>query len=451
MRLCFINPPVEDFYYTSARSQPIGLLYVVAACKKAGHEVSLINCVTGKKKPVRVPAQFSYLEKFINHSDEKYRFPFKEYHRFGLGYDEIRKRIKETDAEAFCVSSSFTTYHEEVEKIIGIIKREKKGTPVIAGGYHASLYPEHFLKNLDTDYVIFSEGEIGMVELLVYLGGEMNIDAVSNLVHESQGRVISNESRLSESIDQFDPPAREYLKKSDFTFYGKRGTSLVASRGCPNGCSFCTSREMWKTHRRRSAENIVQEMRRCLLEFGVSWFNFEDDNLFPDRKSAMDLLQPLIEFRNSRRDEIEFTAMNGLSAECLDEEIFVLMKRAGFREINISLATKSAELQSRLKRPFDTEKFRQIVAWAKRHGLAPRAYFILGLPEQTKEEIEDTISFLSSLNIKFFPSVYYNVKSPPDEWKTQRSSAFFNETEHLSREDLLYYFNYSRKILSEKL
>jgi len=62
-----------------------------------------------------------------------------------------------------------------------------------------------------------------------------------------------------------------------------------------------------------------------------------------------------------------------------------------------------------------------------------RAYFILGLPGQTKEEVRDTVAFLRDLGVKIFPSVYYNVRAPREEWIMQRSSAFFNETEELSR------------------
>ena len=70
-----------------------------------------------------------------------------------------------------------------------------------------------------------------------------------------------------------------------------------------------------------------------------------------------------------------------------------------------------------------------------------RAYFILGLPDQTRDEIEETISFMHDLGVMIFPSVYYDVKRPKEEWKTQRSSAFFNESKNLNIHDLLYFFN----------
>ena len=133
--------------------------------------------------------------------------------------------------------------------------------------------------------------------------------------------------------------------------------------------------------------------------------------------------------------------MNGISIEQLDEEILNLMKQAGFRELNISLVSYSEQLQKLYDRPFNSQKFADIADIAKGLGMNVRSYFILGLPSQTKEEIEDTISFLKSLDVKIFPSVYYNVNTHKDQWKMQRSSAFFNETEHLCRDDLFNLYN----------
>jgi len=133
--------------------------------------------------------------------------------------------------------------------------------------------------------------------------------------------------------------------------------------------------------------------------------------------------------------------MNGISLEKVDDEIIVLMKRAGFGELNISLVTHSEDIQRSEKRPFSSEKFKNIAESAKRQGMNVRGYFILGLPGQNADEIDETISFLKSIDVKVFPSIYYNIYSPQGEWKMQRSSAFYNENELLTRDELFKSFN----------
>ena len=171
-----------------------------------------------------------------------------------------------------------------------------------------------------------------------------------------------------------------------------------------------------------------------MKKFKVKIINFEDDNIFAQKPRAVELLQEMINYQKTHAAKIDFTAMNGISIEHLDEEILNLMKQTGFRELNISLASYSERLQNLYNRPFDSQKFADIAVIAKGLGMKVRSYFILGLPEQTKQEIKDTINFLNSLNVMIFPSVYYNVNASKDQWKMQRSSAFFNETEHLCRD-----------------
>ena len=375
MDTCFINPPIEDFYYTSIRRQPLGLLYIMSAVENKGHKVILINGHTNKKKIMPIPDKMSFLEKYISSKDKDYSFPFRNYYHFGMSFDEIRNRVRKSSAQIYFISSLFTTYHEETEKIINIIQKEKPSASIAAGGYHASLYPEYFLKSLNIDYVIFGEGETASVELLDYLQGKISISEVSNLFYKSNNEILSNPIKYEKNLDDITIPARAYLMNRDFKMYKSRAVSMITSRGCPNRCSFCSSRNMWGNMlRKRSIENILNEIEICMKNYDVQWFNFEDDNLFSNFKRSEQLLKSLAKLKMENR-KIQFTAMNGISIENINEDILELMKSAGFREINLSLVTGSHELQKKIKRPFNTEKFTHIVKKANQLGMNTRAYF----------------------------------------------------------------------------
>ena len=123
VRICFINPPIQDFYSTSIRRQPLGILYIISSIKSAGHNVSFINCHSPKKHKLPIPDEFSYLDKYISNSNPALSFPFKNYFHFGLSFQEIEKQIKSTDANIYFISSLFTPYFQETDEIIHIIKR----------------------------------------------------------------------------------------------------------------------------------------------------------------------------------------------------------------------------------------------------------------------------------------------------------------------------------------
>lgn len=433
MKIILVNPPIEDFYITSVRRQPLGLLYLASVLKNNGHEVELINCHTPKKHFVELPNEFSYLMEFKNRKEKLYKFPFGEYQRFGMSREAVDISIKRAKADLFLVSSLFTTYYEEVEEIVGIIKKYHSESIIAAGGYHPSLFPEQFIRRTEVDAVIVGEGESGVLKL---------IELINNGLLEK--KMILRTDKFISKLDELPFPDRALLKDRDFNFYRKKGAAIVASRGCPNKCSFCTSRMFWGgNYNLRSLDNIIGEIDECVKRYGVEQFNFEDDNLFNNKDRAVNFLDSIVAYQKNNKIKLDLSAMNGVSIENLDKEVIELMSYSGFSELNISLVTSSVKQQKKLGRPFSTLKFSEIALAAKNAGMNVRAYYILGLPNQEKSEILDTINYLSDLNVQSFPSVYYNITEKENEWKVQRSSAFYNETEYLSREDLIYLFNYN--------
>ncbi len=442
MKITLINPPIEDFYVTGVRRQPLGLLYIAAAMKGAGYNPSLLNCHSGKKSVMELPAEFRYLETYIDHPDPGLRFPYKNYTHYGMSWQEIERQIRNAQSDIYFISSLFTTYYMETERIIEIIRKHSKNSLIAVGGYHASLYPEYYFNDTAADFVIRGEGEIPSVELLIAMERGTDLQSVSGLVYRENGVIKKNALLTKPDVSLLPYPARDLLAERDFKAYRKNFISLLSSRGCPNRCTFCTGKIIWGDGRReRSGEDVIGEISECVDKYGAQIINFEDDNIFPAKKRAREFLELLVKEREKTGNRLEFTAMNGISIEKIDDEIIELMKSAGFGELNISLVSHSEEIQRSEGRPFSSEKFKSIAESARRMGMNVRGYFILGLPGQSPGEINDTISFLKSIDVKIFPSVYYNIHSHKSEWKMQRSSAFYNENELLSRDDLLRSFN----------
>lgn len=441
MKITLVNPPIEDFYVTGIRRQPLGLLYIAASLKEAGYSPTLLNCHSTKKSVMELPKEFLYLKPYINNPDPLLRFPYKNYTHYGMSWQEIERQIRDSGSDIYFISSLFTTYYQETERVIDIIRKQREGTLIAVGGYHASLYPEYFMNETSADYVICGEGEISSVELVKSIERGSDFEKVPGLVHRNGGVIQKNPSAIKPEISLLPYPARELLLPRDFRAYRKSFVSILASRGCPNRCSFCTGKIIWGEGRReRSAEDVMEEIQRCIELYGAEIINFEDDNIFPSKKRAHELLELLIRAREQNSRFPELTAMNGISLEKVDDEIITLMKRAGFGELNISLVTHSEKIQNSEGRPFSSEKFRSAAESARHHGMNVRGYFILGLPGQSLQEIDETVSFLKSIDVKVFPSVYYNIYTSVKEWKMQRSSAFFNENSLVSREDLIKSF-----------
>jgi radical SAM superfamily enzyme YgiQ (UPF0313 family) len=460
MKILLIQPPIQDFYQTRIRTQPIGLAYLGASLHAQGHEVEIFDCQAEKKKMISIPPELSYLRNFYPFND---RSPFKlysGYYHFGRGWEEIKGKIKDSRADVFGISASFTPYHGEALEVARIIKEWDKRKIVVIGGAHVSGDSEGMLKNSFVDYIILGEGEVRFPWLLdqIEKKGRKKIGDYDGVGFHCGGDVrINPVKRFIEDLDFLPYPARKLFDLDCYRIKRKRSTMIITSRGCPHRCAYCSAHLVMGTaFRRRSPENIIHEMMECREKFDIQAFDIEDDNFTFDLKRAKQLLSLIIE--TFGEGNLELSAMNGVSFASLDGELLGLMKRAGFRTINLSFVSTDTLTRERMKRPRGLNDFDSIVNEAEKLGLQVVAYAILGMPGQTLEEMVETIIYLMGKRVLIGPSIYYptpgtplfevckkgNLLPPhPMQW---RSSAFPLETKDFTRLDLVTLFRLTRVI-----
>ncbi|HAR64269.1 MAG: hypothetical protein DKM50_02330 [Candidatus Margulisiibacteriota bacterium] len=435
MKVLLIQPPIEDFYLTEIRTYPLGLLYLGTLLKKNGVDVSILDCLKPyKKKTIPLPKEFNYLKEVYSEKEIGPLKLFGAYYRFGLTDDEIIKKVCELSPDYIGITCNFTAYFNIVAALAEKIKAVFPNTKIIIGGYHATVYKEDILlKHSCIDKVISGSDENDFLRVL--------------------GLPEDESHCFTRTV-----PDRSLINSSYYKMHRKNFSFLIATRGCPRKCTFCTVASMHGSNFiKRSVASILEEMSYLCHHENVRVFDFEDDNLSLDRNWFDELLAGVTEtFRN---DDIRLYAMNGISAETLSEELLQKMWQAGFRNLNVSLVTAQDSLKEKLRRPFLNEQFELVVKAAVLLGFEVTAYLIIGLPDQTKEDIQETIEYLSGLNVLIAPSIYYpppgteqfselvaGNRVDPDNWISFRSSVFPVETDFLSRKDLVYYFQYIRML-----
>jgi radical SAM superfamily enzyme YgiQ (UPF0313 family) len=436
MKVLLIQPPLEDFYTTPIRLYPLGLLYGARVFEDSGWEVDILDCLSPlKKRRMPIPKNFDYLIPFMENP-----YFFKNYYRFGISDEEIVSRIRASSPDLIGISSQFTAYYQSVEELARLIKKNFR-LPVFIGGNHASAFLEETkLRTPEIDHVLAGPAEDCLPKFLRELG--------------------SNPSQEPLDWKRMMPCHR--LLAGDVYRIGKKNcVSMIASRGCPYSCEFCSVHLMFgREINYRPLEQVIQEMRWNYAQKNTRIFNFEDDNLSFDRQWFSQFLKEVN--RDSVLKDVELTAMNGICYPTLDDEILSEMRRAGFKQLNLSLVTQSQELKRKYHRPHPLCDFESLIQTAKKIGFFITVYVIIGLPGQPFEEIKTSVDYLLELGVLVGPSVFYlppgsnlyeRLELPPEiknNWNLYRSSAFALETELLSRAQLIDLFTYARMKNLEK-
>jgi len=456
MKIALIQPPVQDFYDTDIRLQPLGLCMLKAAVKKYMPDVEVIVKDYHQgwgRRTIAYPREFSYLREYYQYHDKSPFSMFHHYYHFGACYDELTEDVSKEKPDIVGISSLFSPYYREALECARSIKAVIN-VPIIMGGSHVSAMPHSMLQDPNVDYVIRGEGERPLVEFLNAFIHGRSMDGVPNLGFKRGQEIVLNPVGNPYDIEELaradfsDLPLNRYcLNKKPICF-------ITASRGCPHNCTFCSVHTTFGFgFRTRSPEDVIAEMQSRYCD-GYRVFDFEDDNLSFSIEYFKDLLSRLISL--FPEGDVKLTAMNGISYLSLDYETLELMKRAGFSSLNLSLVSSKVETLKRYNRPHRPDNYLEIVQNARSLGFDITTYQILGLPGESLDDMIGTMAFLARLPVLMGISIFYLTPGSPaalefpgmtgDDIVKSRSTSMWIETGEFRRPDLFTLFVTARII-----
>lgn len=327
----------------------------------------------------------------------------------------VMKKFGKPDVVGFTLfSNSFSS----VLKYSEVLK--KKFDPIIlVGGPHALFEPQDILqRNPYVDIVFNGEGEETLPELLMRIQKGEPIEDLPNISFRKSGETITNNRKFIENLDKFPMPEWDLIEVQEYplTPVGiftkrKKVAPIITTRGCPYPCTYCGApRSMGKKIRKRSPENVVQEIEYLVSKYGIEEIHFWDDNLTFEKEHVISLCRTIKEAGLHKK--IVWACSNGVRLDRLDEEIVKEMESAGCYYFLVGIESGSDRVLKIMKRAqlSDTKTIREKLELVKKHSrIRVLGAFIMGFPGAKPEDDEESIRFALKLPID---KVAFNVFVP---------------------------------------
>lgn len=354
--------------------EPLGLLYLGASLRNMDYEVRITNLA---------------------------------------GCSDWKPKIKEADL--YGIQLYTPTSHIGI-KIAEFIKGKSK--PVICGGAHPTALPE--LKELSVfDNIIVGEGEKSIIEVA---------DAYKN--GKNIPRIIRR--GVIEDLDSIPFPARDLVDMMAFhrKVEEERSFGIVGSRGCYYKCNFCDRSLFGEKVRFRSIDNIIEEIKDVISNYGIKHFEFFED-MFTVNKNR------LREFRDKAKGLGIKHRCNG-RPDILDKETYDLVYESGGRMICFGIESGSQRILDLMNKQTTVENNFKAIKVAQSAGLNVMGYFIAGFPGETKETIQESIDFIKKSNIDqaqfytFIPLPGCEVYKNPQKFGIMRMSKNYDDYFHVT-------------------
>ncbi len=392
MKILLIYPPIPRSFYNREFYLPSSLLYLGAVLRENKEKVKLLDFRTHQKRELETKGrdlQEGYYE------------------------GKLIETISDFKPELIGFGGLFSGNFLDILKLSKTAKKEFPEIPIVMGGAHASMYPREILENCPSlDGLILGEGEESMVQFVNIIKNNcFEFDKIDGFAFRKNGKpVINPKKHYIEDVDDIPFPAYDLINLEDYYedtsgWHNPKNlpinteVPIISSRSCPNDCSFCmASKIMGKGWRARSPGNVVDEIEHVYNKYNHRHFSFMDDNFTLGKSRLIEICNQI----SKRGLNIQFETHNGVSINTLDDEIIDAMASAGLTRIALPIESGSDYIRNEIMgKNLDREKIFDVIKSLKKHDqVYIRAFFIIGMPEETHATLMDTYNMIKEMDVE---------------------------------------------------
>ena len=372
MHLCLISAPTiteyqsldewndEEIRSTASRPQ-LGILNLAAVLETIG------DC------PDIVDVNSAYL-RFVEASGNSESTQFSEF---------LSHLIAEHEADVYGFSSICSTYPLTI-RVAEAVKKLRPQATILFGGPQASVVDVSTLEAFPfVDFVLRGESEVTLPLLVSELASERRFDRVAGLTYRDGLTVRRNgNATVILNLDALPTPAYHLCGG----LHGSRVAAIEIGRGCPFSCTFCSTNDFFRRNfRLRSPARVLEDMRHIAAKYSITDFEMVHDMFTVDKRRVTEFCKALTDSGEG------FTWSCSARTDCVDESLLELMSLSGCRSIFFGIEAGSSRMQKIIDKHLDIERAEEIIDIAEKLGLYTTVSLITGFPEETWEDVEETV------------------------------------------------------------
>lgn len=313
--------------------------------------------------------------------------------------DDVKEAIREISPDVVFFSTSTCTIYKDL-LIAKVAKEINQSIITVAIGTHVMALPEETFKEPEyLDVIIHSsEWEQASLNIVKNLSNLQNAKGI--YFRNSTGEIVKTGYQSPiENLDDLGFPSHDRLEKElyrDPTAKRFPKTMVMGQKACINNCSFCCQPAFFGAPivRKRSVGHFIEELN-WVQKLGFKEVMFNDATLTADMSWSASLFEEMI------KNKIDLTWNCSTRADRVNDEILKLMKRVGCHTIALGMESVDPTVLKNIRKNIKLEQVREAVSLIRKHGMNTIVFCVVGFPGETKESIENTISFLKTLDTTF--------------------------------------------------
>jgi radical SAM superfamily enzyme YgiQ (UPF0313 family) len=385
MRIQLLHPPSllsPGNLQTSRPTPPLGLAYVAAALREAGHDCQVIDGIA------EAPNQFTPVGNVV---------------QLGLTHEQVLDRI-DPEADALAIGCMFSFNWPFLRELIRTIKERYPAKIIVCGGEHFSALAQASMATSPIDYIVMGEGEEIAVDLFARLDSGLPFDPteVKGICWRRGDEIVENpRADRTKLVDDIPWPAWDLFDLDGYNEndlvggldFGKV-VPILANRGCPYQCTYCSSPNMWTTRwYTRDPVKVCDEIEHYVREHGANNFPFQDLTMIIKRDWIIQFCNEIIQ----RDLDIRWQLPSGTRCEVIDDEVAALLYKSGCRWLCYAPESGSEKTRELIKKKMKTSSLINAIEASVRNNLHLSTFFIIGFPHDTEESLRETASMVRQL------------------------------------------------------